>query len=113
MCAGGACRYIVTRNLNRVIDNNFYPVEEARNSNMKHRPIGLGVQGLADAFIHMRLPFDSDGAPLVRGEDHHGHWGWDPEPVEDHDTTCLAALAEIHARYRSAADQKVVAGVKQ
>ena len=59
--------YIVTKNLNRVIDNNFYPVEEARTSNMKHRPIGLGVQGLADVFIHMRLPFDSEGARPMLG----------------------------------------------
>ena len=48
----------VTKNLNRVIDRNFYPVETARNSNMKHRPIGLGVQGLADVFILCGLPFD-------------------------------------------------------
>ena len=48
----------VTKNLNRVIDHNFYPVETARNSNMKHRPIGLGVQGLADVFILCDLPFD-------------------------------------------------------
>jgi ribonucleoside-diphosphate reductase alpha chain len=54
--------YRVTRNLNRVIDRNYYPIPEARNSNMRHRPIGLGVQGLADAFILMRLPFDSDEA---------------------------------------------------
>jgi len=47
--------YIVTRNLNRVIDHNFYPVPEARASNLKHRPIGIGVQGLADAFIHLRM----------------------------------------------------------
>jgi ribonucleoside-diphosphate reductase alpha chain len=53
---------VVTRNLNKVIDQNYYPIEEARNSNMKHRPIGLGVQGLADAFIMMRMPFDSDEA---------------------------------------------------
>ncbi|MBD78968.1 MAG: ribonucleoside-diphosphate reductase subunit alpha [Crocinitomicaceae bacterium] len=51
--------YQATINLNRIIDNNFYPVEEARNSNMRHRPIGLGVQGLADALILMRHPFDS------------------------------------------------------
>ncbi|GAA5802481.1 ribonucleotide-diphosphate reductase subunit rnr1 [Helicostylum pulchrum] len=50
---------VVTRNLNKVIDVNYYPVEEARNSNMRHRPIGLGVQGLADAFILMGFPFDS------------------------------------------------------
>jgi ribonucleoside-diphosphate reductase alpha chain len=52
----------VTKNLNRVIDRNYYPVQEARNSNMRHRPIGLGVQGLADAFIMLRLPFTSDEA---------------------------------------------------
>ncbi|GAA3939547.1 ribonucleoside-diphosphate reductase subunit alpha [Chitinophaga oryziterrae] len=54
--------YQATLNLNRIIDNNFYPVEEARNSNMRHRPIGLGVQGLADAFILMRYPFESEEA---------------------------------------------------
>jgi len=54
--------YKVTKNLNVVIDRNYYPVQEARNSNMRHRPIGLGVQGLADAFILMRLPFTSPEA---------------------------------------------------
>ena len=53
---------IVTRNLNKVIDVNYYPVKEAENSNMRHRPIGIGVQGLADAFIGMRMPFDSPEA---------------------------------------------------
>lgn len=53
---------VATRNLNKVIDINYYPVEEARRSNMRHRPIGLGVQGLADAFILLRMPFDSDEA---------------------------------------------------
>lgn len=53
---------VITRNLNKVIDVNYYPVEEARTSNMRHRPIGLGVQGLADTFIMMRMPFDSDEA---------------------------------------------------
>ncbi len=52
----------VTRNLNRVIDRNYYPVAEALNSNMRHRPVGLGVQGLADTFIKLRLPFTSDEA---------------------------------------------------
>ena len=51
--------YQATYNLNRIIDRNYYPVEEARNSNMRHRPIGLGVQGLADTFILLRLPFES------------------------------------------------------
>lgn len=50
---------VVTRNLNKVIDINFYPVKEARTSNMRHRPIGIGVQGMADAFIKMRLPYES------------------------------------------------------
>ena len=54
--------YRVTKNLDRVIDANFYPVPEARNSNMRHRPIGIGVQGLADAFILLRYPFDSQNA---------------------------------------------------
>ncbi|WP_337070848.1 ribonucleoside-diphosphate reductase subunit alpha, partial [Pontibacter sp. 13R65] len=54
--------YHVTKNLNKVIDINYYPVQEARNSNMRHRPIGLGVQGLADTFIHLRMPFESEEA---------------------------------------------------
>ncbi|MCP2043064.1 ribonucleoside-diphosphate reductase subunit alpha [Pontibacter sp. HSC-36F09] len=54
--------YHVTLNLNKVIDINYYPVPEARNSNMRHRPIGLGVQGLADTFIALRMPFESDEA---------------------------------------------------
>ncbi|MES3018503.1 MAG: ribonucleoside-diphosphate reductase subunit alpha [Bacteroidota bacterium] len=57
--------YQATKNLNKIIDNNFYPVEEARRSNMRHRPIGLGVQGLADVFILMRLPFESDLAKML------------------------------------------------
>ncbi len=53
---------VVTRNLNKVIDVNYYPIVEARNSNMRHRPIGIGVQGLADAFILLRMPFESEEA---------------------------------------------------
>ena len=60
--------YEVTRNLNKIIDNNYYPVEEARTSNLRHRPIGLGVQGLADAFILMRLPFESEEAKQLNKE---------------------------------------------
>ncbi|MEL1247187.1 ribonucleoside-diphosphate reductase subunit alpha [Flavobacterium helocola] len=58
----------VTRNLNKVIDRNYYPVLEAENSNMRHRPIGLGVQGLADAFILLRMPFTSDEAKKINQE---------------------------------------------
>ena len=58
----------VTKNLNRVIDRNYYPVIEAENSNMRHRPVGLGVQGLADAFIKLRLPFTSEPAKELNQE---------------------------------------------
>ena len=60
--------YQVTKNLNKIIDYNYYPVAEARNSNMRHRPIGIGVQGLADAFILMRFPFDSEEAKTLDKE---------------------------------------------
>jgi ribonucleoside-diphosphate reductase alpha subunit len=56
---------VITRNLNRVIDNNFYPTESARKSNMRHRPIAIGVQGLADVYMMMGIPFDSDSARQI------------------------------------------------
>lgn len=59
---------VVTRNLNKVIDINYYPIKEAENSNLRHRPIGIGVQGLADAFIMMRYPFDSPEAKKLNRE---------------------------------------------
>jgi ribonucleoside-diphosphate reductase alpha chain len=62
--------YVVTKNLNKIIDGNYYPVPEARRSNMRHRPIGLGVQGLADAFILLRFPFDSPEARALNSEIH-------------------------------------------
>lgn len=60
--------YQVTINLNRIIDYNYYPVEEARNANQRHRPIGIGVQGLADAFIQLRMPFESEEAKGLNKE---------------------------------------------
>ena len=60
--------YQATINLNRIIDENYYPVKEAKNSNLRHRPIGLGVQGLADAFIMMRFPFESEEAKALNRE---------------------------------------------
>jgi ribonucleoside-diphosphate reductase alpha chain len=57
--------YQVTKNLNKIIDHNYYPVKEAQNSNERHRPIGIGVQGLADVFILLRLPFESDLAKML------------------------------------------------
>ena len=59
---------VVTRNLNKVIDVNYYPVPEAKYSNMRHRPIGIGVQGLADAFMLMKMPFDSEPARKLNKE---------------------------------------------
>ena len=58
----------VIRNLDTVIDRNYYPVKEAENSNMRHRPVGLGIQGLADAFIMLRLPFTSEEAKKLNQE---------------------------------------------
>ncbi|AMM50771.1 ribonucleoside-diphosphate reductase [Rufibacter sp. DG15C] len=60
--------YTVTKNLNKVIDVNYYPVPEAKKSNMRHRPIGLGVQGLADAFLLLRMPFESEEAARLNKE---------------------------------------------
>lgn len=61
---------IITRNLNRIIDLNYYPVEETRRSNLRHRPIGIGVQGLADVFQMMRIPFDSMDARGINANIH-------------------------------------------
>ena len=55
----------VTKNLNRVIDVNYYPIKEAKNSNMRHRPIGIGIQGLADAFIKMKIAFEDPKAETM------------------------------------------------
>eukprot|EP01127_Copromyxa_protea_P009319 TRINITY_DN2190_c0_g1_i2.p1 TRINITY_DN2190_c0_g1~~TRINITY_DN2190_c0_g1_i2.p1 ORF type:complete len:803 (-),score=166.60 TRINITY_DN2190_c0_g1_i2:119-2503(-) len=60
--------YHVTRNLNRIIDGNYYPIPEAKNSNMRHRPIGIGIQGLADTFCMLRFPFDSPEAKKLNTE---------------------------------------------
>lgn len=60
----------ITRNLNRIIDVNYYPVPEAERSNLRHRPIGIGVQGLADAFIKLRMPFESEEAQQLNEDIH-------------------------------------------
>jgi ribonucleoside-diphosphate reductase alpha chain len=59
---------VVTRNLNAVIDINYYPIPEAKNSNLKHRPVGIGIQGLADTFMELRLPYQSDEAKALNRE---------------------------------------------
>ena len=60
-----AMAYELTENLNRVIDTTYYPIEKTQTSNLRHRPIGIGVQGLADVFLAMKLPFDSDEARII------------------------------------------------
>ncbi|MCP9234836.1 ribonucleoside-diphosphate reductase subunit alpha [Lewinella sp. JB7] len=84
---------VVTRNLNKVIDRNYYPIEQARNSNMRHRPIGLGVQGLADAFIMLRMPFDSDEARQLNKDIF--------EAIYFAACTESIALAKAHGHYQS------------
>jgi ribonucleoside-diphosphate reductase alpha subunit len=56
---------VITRNLNRVIDRNYYPTEPARKSNLRHRPIGIGIQGLADVFMMLSIPFDCEEAQRI------------------------------------------------
>ncbi len=96
---------VITRNLNKVIDVNYYPVIEARNSNMRHRPIGIGVQGLADAFILLRMPFDSEEA---RGLN-----------TDIHETIYFAAmeasmeLAKVNGPYQSFKGSPVSKGIFQ
>ena len=84
---------VVTKNLNRVIDRNFYPVETARRSNTKHRPIGLGVQGLADVFIMCGLPFDCEESRLMNAHIF--------ETIYHAALEASAELAETHGSYES------------
>ncbi len=96
---------IVTRNLNRVIDINYYPIIEAKNSNMRHRPIGIGVQGLADALILMRYPFDSvDGKLLNRAIFETIYFAAMTESCE---------LAKVEGAYSSIAGSPISKGIFQ
>ncbi len=85
--------YVITENLNKIIDVNYYPIPEARNSNMRHRPIGIGVQGLADAFIKLRMPFDSDEARQLNKEIF--------ETIYYSAMTASKDLAKLHGPYES------------
>jgi ribonucleoside-diphosphate reductase alpha chain len=96
---------VVTRNLNRIIDINYYPVEQARNSNMRHRPIGIGVQGLADAFILMRHPFDSAEARQLNKDIF--------EAIYYGALLESAAQAELHGAYSSFAGSPASRGELQ
>jgi ribonucleoside-diphosphate reductase alpha chain len=97
--------YQVTKNLNDVIDNNFYPVEEARVSNTKHRPVGIGVQGLADAFIMLRLPFESDLAKMLNKNIF--------ETIYFAAMTASKDLAKLHGAYKSYEGSPVSKGIFQ
>jgi ribonucleoside-diphosphate reductase alpha chain len=97
--------YTITKNLNKIIDRNYYPVAEARNSNMRHRPIGIGVQGLADAFILMRFPFDSPEAIQLNKEIH--------ETIYYASMTASKDLAKIDGPYETYAGSPVSKGIFQ
>ncbi|KAH8821285.1 ribonucleotide reductase [Xylogone sp. PMI_703] len=84
---------VVTKNLNKIIDVNYYPVPEARNSNFRHRPIAVGVQGLADAFLALRLPFDSPEAKHLNIQIF--------ETIYHGALTASMELAKIHGTYES------------
>ena len=85
--------YVATRNLNKIIDRNYYPVAEARNSNLRHRPIGLGVQGLADTFIMLRMAFDSEEAIKLNKEIF--------ETIYYAAMTCSKDLAKVDGAYET------------
>ena len=97
--------YQITKNLNKIIDRNYYPVPEARNSNLRHRPIGLGIQGLADAFILMRFPFDSPEAAQLNKEIH--------ETIYYAAMTASKDLAKQEGPYQSFAGSPVSKGIFQ
>lgn len=97
--------YQVTRNLNRIIDLNYYPVEEARYSNHKNRPIGIGVQGLADAFFKMRVPFESAEARQLNKDIF--------ETIYFASLSASCDLAKEHGHYDSYAGSPVSKGILQ
>ncbi len=97
--------YTITKNLNKIIDRNYYPVAEARNSNMRHRPIGIGVQGLADAFILMRFPFDSPEAIQLNKEIH--------ETIYYASMTASKDLSKIDGPYETYPGSPVSKGIFQ
>ncbi len=94
-----------TRNLNKIIDLNYYPVEEARRSNMRHRPIGLGVQGLADTFILLRMPFESDEARRLNEDIF--------ETIYFGAMTASMELAKVHGPYETWKGSPISEGIFQ
>ena len=96
---------VVVRNLNKIIDINHYPVMEAYNSNMRHRPIGVGVQGLADAFLALRIPFDSPGAKQLNIQIF--------ETIYHAALTASCSLAKEQGTYKTYAGSPVSQGILQ
>jgi len=96
---------VVTRNLNKIIDINFYPVEEARRSNFRHRPIGIGVQGLADVFMVLKMAFDSDEAKKLNREIF--------ETIYFAAMTASKDLAKIHGPYETFQGSPISQGIFQ
>lgn len=97
--------YVITKNLNKIIDRNYYPVPEARRSNMRHRPIGLGVQGLADAFILLRMSFESAEAQQLNKEIH--------ETIYYAAMTASKDLAKLEGPYETYEGSPVSKGIFQ
>lgn len=97
--------YQITLNLNKIIDNNFYPVPEAERSNLRHRPIGIGVQGLADAFIMLRYPFESEEAQKLNSEIF--------ETIYYASMTASKDLAKIEGHYETYPGSPVSKGIFQ
>lgn len=96
---------IITKNLNKVIDLNYYPIPEAKTSNLRHRPIGIGVQGLADAYIKMRIPFEHENALIVNEKIF--------ETIYFAACTASMELAKIHGPYSTFAGCPASQGILQ
>lgn len=97
--------YQITLNLNKIIDHNYYPVPEAERSNLRHRPIGIGIQGLADAFILLRFPFESEEAQALNREVF--------ETIYYASMTASKDLAKVDGAYESYAGSPVSKGIFQ
>ena len=97
--------YQITLNLNKIIDRNYYPVPEAERSNLRHRPIGIGIQGLADAFILLRQPFESEQSQALNREIH--------ETIYYAAMTASKDLAKVDGHYESYPGSPVSKGVFQ
>lgn len=94
---------VMTRNLNKIIDVNYYPLEECRRSNMRHRPIGLGVQGLADALLLLRYPYESDQASRLNKDIF--------ETIYFAALTASCELAQLHGPYETYAGSPISQGL--